>query len=191
MKDIWATVLSEYANSPAICTIIDAWNQALDPSSLIDLWYANVWNPDTATGYGLDVWGRIVGVSRVVQVAAAGYIGFSEADDGSGSALPFNQGIFYSGQTLTSNYALSDSAFRTLIQAKALANITSGSIRDINAILMRLFGDSGDIWVEDGGNMSMTIAYDFTPTPLQAAILQASGVLPRISGGSISYEKKS
>lgn len=191
MKDIWATVLSEYANSPAICTIIDAWNQALDPSALIDLWYANVWNPDTATGYGLDVWGRIVGVSRVVQVASSGYIGFSEANDGSGTALPFNQGIFYSGQTLTSNYALSDSAFRTLIQAKALANITSGSIQDINAILMRLFGNSGDIWVEDNGNMSMTIAYDFTPTPLQAAILQASGVLPRISGCSISYEKKS
>lgn len=191
MQNIEQTILSQYANSPALCTIIDAWNQAIDPSDLIDSWYDDIWNPNTAIGYGLDVWGRIVGVSRVQKVAPTGFIGFKEADDSSGSALPFNVGIFYSGQPMTSNYALTDDAFRLLIQAKALANISDCSVTSINSILMTLFSSSGNIWVKDGGDMTMTICYDFTLTPIQAAIIQNSGVLPRIAGCAISYEKVS
>lgn len=58
------TVLSQYANSPKMLALIQSANDALDPSANVDLFYANVWNIQTATGYGLDVWGRIVGISR-------------------------------------------------------------------------------------------------------------------------------
>lgn len=187
MQNWQQTVYAQFANSPAINTILDGFNQAIDPSANIDAWYDNIWNVQTAVGYGLDVWGRIVGVSRVLQVAAGGFLGFAEAQDPSYSVLSFGYGIFYSGTPTTSNYALSDDAFRTLIFAKALANITDGSITGINAILMLLFGAYGEAWVEDNRNMTMTIAFNFVPTPVQTAIVETSGVIPRPSGVSISY----
>lgn len=187
MQNVEATIYSQFANSPAICTIIEGFNQAVDPSTNIDNWYDDIWNVQTAVGYGLDVWGRIVGVSRVLQVAAGGYLGFDEAQDSSLDVLDFGYGIFYSGAPTTSNFALTDDAFRTLIYAKALANITSGSITGINAILMLLFGSQGNAWVIDNGNMTMTYAFDFTISAVDAAILENSGVMPRPCGVQVSY----
>lgn len=141
MQNFEKTILSQYANSPRICTILEGWNQAFDPSALIELWYANVWDLDTAQGYGLDVWGRIVGVSRVLKISSGKNFGFSEANDLTEEG--FNSAPFYSGSSVTSNYRLSDDGFRQLIYAKALANITDGSIFSINTILMLLFGEQG------------------------------------------------
>lgn len=189
MQDYQQTVLSQYANSPRLLTILEGWNQAFDPSSLIDLWYERVWNLSTAQGYGLDVWGRIVGVSRVLTVASDKYLGFSEANDLTEEG--FNNAPFYSGTSVTSNYRLSDDAFRQLINAKAMANITDGSVTSINAILMALFAGQGDAWVEDNGDMTMTYVFDFVPTAVQVSIIQNSGVLPRPAGVGVSYQIKS
>ena len=38
----------------------------MDPSVNIEAFLQYIWNVNTAVGYGLDVWGAIVGVSRVV-----------------------------------------------------------------------------------------------------------------------------
>jgi len=188
MQNWQETVLSQYANSPSILTILEGFNQAVDPSAVIDDWYANVWDVQTATGWGLDVWGRIVGVNRVLQVATTGFLGFAEAYDGSAPST-FNQGIFFSGGASTSNYALTDDAYRLLIMAKAAANITDGSITSLNAILMSLFSDSGQIWVVDYGNMAMGIFYDWDLTPVQSSIIVSSGVLPRPSGVSLTFQQ--
>lgn len=182
MQNVGQTILSQYANSPTIMALISAVNQWFDPMNLIDDWYQNVWDVSTAVGYGLDVWGRIVGVQRVLQVAAGKYWGYAEAT--TLSADPYGQSPFYRGEQLTSNYALSDQAFRLLIMAKAAANITDGSIPSLNAILMALFPGRGHAWVSDGLNMTMTYNFAFTPslTPVEIAIVQQSGVLPRPTG---------
>lgn len=185
MQNISSTILSQYANSPAICTIIDAWNQAIDPSALIDKWYANVWDVQTAVGYGLDVWGRIVGVSRVLNVSGVTYLGWNEANDLTEDS--WNNGIWYSGTSATNNVLLSDDAFRTLIYAKALANISDNSITSINKILTTLFSAYGEPYVQDNGNMSMTYVFNFHPTAAQISIIQNSGVLPRPSGVAVNY----
>ena len=151
MIDIRETILAQYANSPALTGIIERFNEAADPRRMIDLFLQDVWNPLTAKGWGLDVWGRIVGVGRIQKVSQPEFIGFDEADDGSGSARPFNDGVFYAGKSITENYALTDDAFRQLIFAKAAANISSGSIADINRILMIIFGGDGKvIYVNEG-----------------------------------------
>lgn len=182
MLNVEQTLLSQYANSPRLRMILDGFNQAIDPSALIDHWYDTVWNLNTATGWGLDVWGRIVGVGRVIKVAPQEYFGFAQA---SPTARTFSEGLFYSGQTTTQNFALEDTAFRQLIKAKALANITSGSIADINAIVMSLFGDKGLAYVREG-TLSMTVVLAFTPSPVDLSIL-TSGVIPRPSGIAITY----
>lgn len=185
MQNYEQTILSQFANSPTLLSLIESFNDCVDPSANIDAFYDNVWNIDTAAGYGLDVWGRIVGVSRVLQVSTGAWLGFEEANDGS-VETPFNQAPFYDGAATTGNYALTDDAFRQLILAKAYANICNGSIPGINQVLMILFGSYGGCWCTDGQNMTMTYTFEFELSPVQYAIVAQSGVLPRPAGVSVT-----
>jgi len=180
MQNVERTIISQYSNSPTIRALIAQWNDAIDPSAWIDSFYNNIWNVDTAQGIGLDIWGRIVGVGRILQIASAKFFGFDEAT--TLSADPFNQSPFYGGQQITSAYILSDSGYRTLIYAKALANISDNSVPSINRILMTLFSGRGNAYVIDNLDMTMAYAFSFTPTPVETSIIQQSGVLPRPSG---------
>jgi hypothetical protein len=60
------TLLSVFANRPIIQSLISSFNAAIDPQANIAAFQQYIWNVKTAVGYGLDVWGTIVGVSRVV-----------------------------------------------------------------------------------------------------------------------------
>jgi hypothetical protein len=179
------TILSQYGNSPTLRQLIANVNAYLDPSANINSFYSNIWNIATAQGYGLDVWGRIVGVSRVLQISSGAWLGFKESND-STVETPFGQAPFYAGTGTTANFALTDTSYRQLIYAKAALNITSGSIPAINQILMTLFGSQGPCWCTDGQNMTMTYTFDFTLNPVNYAIVSQSGVLPRPCGVSTS-----
>lgn len=104
MQNVAATVLAQYAASPRLNALINSFNAALSPDSFINDFYDLIWNIDTAEKYGLDVWGKIVGVSRRLTVKDDfNYLGFSEArmdnpvmDD----PRPFNQAPFYSGKAV-------------------------------------------------------------------------------------------
>jgi Protein of unknown function (DUF2612) len=177
------TIYAQYANSPVLLAVIEAISLWIDPAELIDGFYDQLWNITTARGYGLDVWGRIVGVNRVLPVSAK-YFGFDEA--GVLSADPFNQSPLYSGQALNSNYPLSDDAFRQLILAKAAANIWDGSIPGLNAILRLLFPGE-QAYVTSGRDMTMQFVFHFQLSPVQQSIILTSGVLPFPAGVSVSY----
>lgn len=177
--DPWQTVLSQYGNSPVITSLIASFNAAVDETENLDDYYDDIFNVLTAQGYGLDLWGRVVGVSRVVAIpGSAEYLGFEEA----ASWVAFGQGVFWSGSTVTNNVVLSDAAFRTLILAKAASNICDGSIPAINAILLALFPNRGSCYVTDLGNMAMSYTFNFTLTPVELAIVETSGVLPTPAG---------
>ena len=181
--DWQATVLSQYANSPTLVGIVGSFAEAMSLKSELDAFYDDVWDISEATGYGLDVWGRIVVVNRTLQVAGR-YFGFEE---GLPDYDPFNVSPFYAGQGTTSAVALSDDAYRLLILAKALANITYGSIPGINAVLQLLFAGRGPCYVTDNQNMTMTYTFGFVPTPLEIAIIETSNVLPRPTGVKVLY----
>lgn len=182
MNQFPETIISQYSNSAILYQLIANFNEYVDPFINIANFYSLIWDVDTAVGYGLDVWGRIVGVGRVLSVAQGKFLGFEEATNV--SADPFNQSPLYAGQTTTSNFALSDGAFRTLIFAKALSNISNGSIPSINQILLNLFPGRGNCYVVDGGNMTMTYYFTFLLTPVEAAIVSQSGILPKPVGVS-------
>jgi hypothetical protein len=174
--DEWATVMSQYANSPILTAMIESFNAAMDQTVNVENLYDLIWNVLTAQGYGLDVWGRIVGVSRTLTFpGGTAYIGFEEAG---GSWTGFGQGGFFSGGSATTNFNLSDADFRKLILAKAAGNISNGSIPSVNAILLRLFPLRGACYVADGQNMSLTYTFQFPLSPVELAIVQQSGVLP-------------
>jgi Protein of unknown function (DUF2612) len=176
-----ATVMSQYGNSPIIDQLIINWNQILDPTQNIDAFLDLMLNIKSAQGYGLDVLGRIVGVVRTLQVTGTTkYLGFEE--QGGLTVDPFQQSPFYSGAQLTSNFNLQDPDFRRLVLAKALANISNGTIPAINQLLLNLFPHRGNCFVTDGLNMTMTYTFNFALAPVEVAIVTQSGVLPKPVG---------
>jgi hypothetical protein len=177
------TLISQYANSPRILQIIANFFSCVDQTENLDDFFDLMWNVDTAQGYGLDVWGRIVGVSRVLELSSGVFFGFE--GEGAG-AEPFNSAPFYGGASDTSNFLLSDAAYRQLILAKALANICDGSTKAINQLLISLFGTGGNCYVVDNLDMSMVYHFTFVPNAIQLAIIQQSGVLPKPTGVSVT-----
>lgn len=182
--DLEQTIISQYANSPTLVQLIKNMSTYVDPTANFDAFYDLVWNVLTAQGWGLDVWGRIVNVSRTLTVANDLVFGFEEAT--TGSASPFNQGTFYTGGSDTNNYALTDAAYRMLILSKAMANICNGSIPAINQILLNLFPGRGNCYVTDGLDMTMTYTFDFALTAVEEAIVAQSVALPRPAGVSFT-----
>lgn len=142
------TVISQYATSPRLVTLLDAIDDWFDPNANLENFYNFIWNVDTAVGYGLDVWGRIVGVSRVVPWLNGNNFGFYEAGDRTG----FNQSPFWEAKPQRANFVLSDDTYRRVILTKAGYNITNGSIPAVNALLMFLFPRRGNAFVSDGRN---------------------------------------
>lgn len=173
------TVISQYANSPVILELLGNARSCIDPAAILDDFYKVVWNIPTASSYGLNLWGRIVGVSRVLQIPINNEnFGFEEAGD----AEPFNNAPFHAGETITENYALPDTAYRTLIYAKALANITDGSVKAANLILRTLFPNRGNCYMRDNNDMTITWVFEFALTPVENSIVRSSGVLPKPVG---------
>lgn len=185
MDDWTGTLLSQYANSPIILGMIERINDAVDPSSLIEVFYNKIWNIDTAEDYGLDIWGRIVGVPRVLSVDAGDYFGFAEA--GVKVWEPFGQGQFYSGTPTTANYRLSNDAYRTLILLKATANINGCTVPSLNTALMKVFPNQGNAYALDLGGMAMRFNFEFLLNNYQRAVFIQSGIFPHPTGVQVRY----
>lgn len=176
----FATVISQYSNSPVILEMVRRWTLALDSGSDVDAFFSVIWNIDTAEGFGLDILGRIVGVGRVIQIPnAVPYIGWAS------DAYNWGNGIWSGLGAVTQNFSLSDDAFRGLILAKAALNITDGSIPSINMVLSMLFPNHGNCYVQDNRNMSIAYVFGSALSPVENAIVAQSGVLPKPVGVSV------
>ena len=60
------TVISQYANSPKLLSVIDRLSVGLKSNSVINEFYQKIFNFNTAVGVWLDNFGRILGVDRSV-----------------------------------------------------------------------------------------------------------------------------
>lgn len=173
-------MIRQYGNSPRITQLMSNMQQYLLPDANVDAFYNTVWNIDTAQGFGLDIWGRIVGVSRVIKVAGqVNNFGFNTTMN---DTSPFGVSPFYTGPVSSNNYALSDSAFRLLIMCKALTNIIRTSLPAINQILQNLFPGRGNCYVNDLGGMQIRYLFQFQLQSWEVSILQTAGALPRPTG---------
>ena len=88
MIDVEQTIISQYGNSATITQLVRNMNEYLDPRADFDTFFDFVWNVETAQGFGLDIWGRIVDIARTLLIPPpVEYFGFNEASPGS---FPFN-----------------------------------------------------------------------------------------------------
>jgi len=184
--NINAALISQYAQSPVLTSLIDYFSQYFDQSANWNNFYQYVWNIDTAQYWGLDFWGKVLGVSRYLTIpATATYLGL-EGSGGTASGAAFDVGVFFDGATATQTYALLDPDYRTLLYAKAFANICRCCIPVLNQLMRMLFSAYGDAYCIDNGNMQMTWYLGFKPTAIQLAIVQQSGVLPHPTGVAVT-----
>lgn len=182
MLNVQQTIISQYANSPTLNALIANMNEYIDPRANMQMFYEFVWNVDTAEGFGLDIWGKIVGVSRLLRVPNnRQVIGFYNADVPPDWA-PFNHGTWFTGRQGGQTFPLTDDAYRTLILTKALANIVATTAASINQLLRNLFPGRGVCYVVDNGGMSMTYVFEFDISQTEYAILTQSGALPHPAG---------
>jgi len=163
--DYTQTVISQFANSPVMLALIQNMAASIAADGDIDNFYSTIWDINTAQGFGLDIWGRILGISRNVNIPAI----FPVLVAPGVTPLPDNQ-------------------YRTLLLVKAMTNISNCSAPQINNALQALFPNKGKVYVVDQGNMHILYMILFAPDAWQYAILGAPGALPRPAGVGVTYQ---
>lgn len=192
MTDYARTVMRQYANSPALGALLASFDRWVDPAKFTADFFARVWNIETAVGFGLDIWGRILGLDRYVTVPqqqAGDFFGFDIGAAPGTNWQPFGGGPFYNGQGAgTTTYALPDGDFRRLLLVKAAANIASTNTPSLNALLRALFGDRGACYLTYSPDLPMQLVYifGFFPTAVERAIIER-GTLPVPAGMTVTF----
>ena len=104
-------IQSQYSASVRIVSILESCREHILPDSDIVAFFDNIFNVATAVGYGLDIWGNIVGVSRFIP-------------------------DYQDSNTI---YTLGDEDFRRVIYFKAAANIMDSTLYSMNYLLKNLY----------------------------------------------------
>jgi hypothetical protein len=205
--------MKQYAASPVIQQLITD-RKSYFQVDWADEFYSKVWDVDTAQGFGLDIWGRIVVIGRSVRISTFDRaFGYYEAWSGTsgisplagpviinGQAFilappassgvtdsritPFDDAPFYDGIQATEIVVLSDEAYRKLVLAKALANISDCSIPSLNYALRNLFdgGVSRRCYATTSNKMDLSYVFEFALTPVEKTLATSAGVIPRPAG---------
>lgn len=182
--ELWEkTIQSQYGASPHIKGIIESFAKMIDPTGDIDEFYAKVYDPRTAEGIGLDIWGIIVGANRFISVEYADVINFFGFD---GSDLqPFNLAPFWTKEGSTLIYRMSDAAFRQMIFLKAAANIGNATLPFLKTMLNQIYDRSTIISL---GNMHVRVIFEtYNNDSYAFAILTQYGLLPLGAGVGWEY----
>ena len=179
--------MSQYANSPVILSIIEQMNDAVDPEKDIHAFYNLMWNVTTANSFGLDVWGRIVGVDRRSKLLAPDVEVFG-FDTNPQSFQPFDQAPFMGTDANFSTFQFPDAQYRTLIMIKAASNILFATAPNINRFLLSVFKKRCYFLLT--GPMQATYYFEFTLNKFERYLIYELGILPVPCGVQVEYFEK-
>lgn len=155
-------IQSQYAASARIAALARQYQETLDPDVDIALFYEKMINIYTAQGVGLDNWGRILGIGRILE----------DPDTGAGLTL-------------------ADDDYRVLLLYKAMANI-SASTADAQNRLLGVLVNSGiggfprAAYVLEVDTMVIRWVFEDFLTPVQIAVFRIAGTLAR--GAGVGWE---
>lgn len=183
--DALEPVISQYAASPRITSLLVCKAALLDPGKDLMLWYDSMFNPRSAEGVGLDNWGRIVGIGRMLRVLNTEFFGFSYS-----GLNPMDQAPFWNDADAEGQFSLSDEAYRFLIFYKAMANIGQATMASLNAMLQLLFEEvhgEGSCFVLEDGPMHIKAIFLFELTSYEQSLLANYGLLDRPAGVGFSW----
>lgn len=175
-----ASIQSQYSASPRMLGLIYGFREALNPSPDMARFYETVFDLESAQGWGLDNWGRILGIGRDMEILPGDVLGFH------GSGLePFNRAPFYS-PSATDYHSLTDDAYRRRLWFKAMANISPSDAATLNDLLKRLYGER-PAYILDNQDMTVRAVFEFYLSPFEAALFSRYGLLARAGGVGFEY----
>ena len=179
--ELWEkTIQSQYSNSPHIKGIIEAFAKEIDPTEDIETFFAKIFDPRTATGFGLDIWGEIVGIGRLIEVDSEEFFGFLGQN-----MQNLDQAPYYT-EGATNVYKLADEAYRELIFLKAYANISDATMPSLKYILNQLL-PGGAIAITAGHMKLRVIFLSYEVEPYSLAIFKKYGLLNLGAGVGWEY----
>lgn len=177
------TIQSQYAASPAIRALAESARVRIAPDADIELFYQSIFHISTAEGAGLDIWGRILGIGRKVDITElTDFFGFLGSDN-----EPFDQAPFWNGNDQpTGVYELEDEAYRQLLFWKAMANIATADAASLNHLLQGLF-PGRNIVVYETGPMALDLLLYFPLEPWERTILKNYGLIAKGAGVELNW----
>ncbi|MCG9064729.1 DUF2612 domain-containing protein [Laribacter hongkongensis] len=144
---------------------------------------------NVATGVNLDLCGKHVGQSRVLQgLAPRGLFGFR----GASGAKGFNKsgmggGKWYrSGDPTTESVTLGDDDYRFLIRCRIARNYQVGTIDDISDALEFIFGSESAVFDQYDMSLSVLVRSDNISDFKRYAVKELD-ILPRPNGVGINF----
>ena len=173
------TIQSQYSNSPHIKGLIEAFKNQIDPTADIAAFYKKIFDPRTAEGVGLDIWGDIVGVIRLLEIFGNEYLGmFGQNAQNFDNAPFYNEGV-------NEIYKLSDAAFRELIFLKAYSNIADSTLPAVKFVYNQLL--EGTVTAYKAGKMMLRLIFLTYDVPeFSIAIIRQYGFMNL--GAGVGYE---
>lgn len=183
--------MKQFANSATLLALLEDFDQWVDLTKFSADFLSYVWDISTAQGFGLDIWGRILGQSRYLQIqqTPGDNFGFNIGAAPGTQWQPWSQAPFYGGAAAgTVSFPLQDAYYRQLLLVKAAANIASSDCPSINALMRSMFGSRGRCYVGYDIAKPMHIGYhfEFFPTPVEKSIIE-SGLFPQPAGTTAQY----
>lgn len=174
MSEYTDRITSEHADKPKFVALVDGIT--LDVSSIrnMELGLVDKFDLELAIGAQLDIIGEWVGISRNVNTSISGvYFSFDTP------GLGFDQGVWKGPfDPDTGITVLPDDTYRILIRAKIGANRWDGTMPGWKAIIDQVFAPETNIFVQDNGDMTMTVVVaGVIPSALFLALL-TGGYLP-------------
>ena len=180
--ELWEkTIQSQYGTSPHIKGIIEAFAKRIDPTIDIETFYRDYFDPRTAVGVGLDIWGAIVGADRLIEVDDFNYFGLE------GQRLAnMDNAPFYHERGATNLYRMADDAFRELIFLKAYANIANATMPSIKYVINAIF-PNGATAIEAEHMKIRVIFFSFVVPAYSFALLKRYGLFNLGAGVGWEY----
>ncbi len=160
-SDACASIQSQYSASDNMTSVIAGFARMIDPYEEIQSFYDDIFNILSAQGQGLDLWGEIIDIPRIISVNDA-------------SAM-----------------TLDDDHYRALLLYKALANISSSDIATLNKLLQTLIDTdigvfNGNAYVLETGPMKIRWVFEYFLNEVEMAIFKTAGTLAR--GAGVGWE---
>lgn len=174
-------MLSQYANSPKYVSLYNGLRDIFSNAKTMEEWYNVVFNLKTASGYGLDIWGKILNQGRQFSFVENGtteyvFLGGEQTIDG----------IIYSAEYMEEMY-------RMVLFLKALTYITNCTLASLNSLLQYYFRDRIDpennqnVYVINYGTMEIRYVFQFYVSKIEKSIF-TSDVMPRPTGVLANFE---
>lgn len=163
-------MISQYANSPTFTSLDNGLQALFDDSGFVKNWYDVVFNLETATGYGLDVWGLILNRSREFEYNGNKY---------------YLQGAQTIGGTSFSAEQM-ENLYRKVLQLTAMRYIGNASIASLNNLIQFIFADEGECYCLEYGTMQIRYVFRFYMNNILKAVIET--INPHPSGVLSSYE---